>query len=161
MQDMEREQDSLKMQRSDLIKEIGKLKEINDFKLREQADKADQLKNLDYDLSRQQAKKDDLEKFIEAKSYELRNKSHFLEDSGQEGLRFKDQNGRIYSEISALKKQIDGLVSETYDLRKDVEYQGSRNQDMAMQIRDNEMRGKDKEEQSYLIRKELENLKIN
>lgn len=53
---------------------MAKLQEINEHRLREQAEKTDRLKNLDFDLSRTQAKIEDFEKLIDAKIYDLRNK---------------------------------------------------------------------------------------
>ena len=50
-------------------------------------------------------------------------------------------------------------MGESYDIRKENEFQQNRNQDMGAQIRDQEMRLKDKEEQQYLIKKDLDNQK--
>lgn len=37
-------------------------------------------------------------------------------------MRLKDANGRLYSEISVVKKQVDVLISESYELRKEIDY---------------------------------------
>jgi hypothetical protein len=42
----------LKIQRQDNWREISRLKEANDLKVREAADQAERLKGIDYDLSR-------------------------------------------------------------------------------------------------------------
>lgn len=51
-QDYEKEIEILKIQRADIWREINRLKEHNDNKVREGAEQTDRLKALDYDLSR-------------------------------------------------------------------------------------------------------------
>lgn len=51
-------------------------------------------------------------------------------------MRTKDLTGRNVSENALIRREIDKLMAEAYDLRKEVDYQQGRNQDMAMQIRD-------------------------
>ena len=49
---LEREIEALKGQRADNWREISRLKDQNDQKMKEQADGSDRVKALDYDLSR-------------------------------------------------------------------------------------------------------------
>ena len=49
---MEKEMEVLKAQKADNWREINRLKEYNDQKVREAADQNDKLKGIDYDLSR-------------------------------------------------------------------------------------------------------------
>lgn len=57
---LEREIDALKAQRADNWREISRLKDANDQKMKEQNDQGERIKALDYDLSRSQARVDDL-----------------------------------------------------------------------------------------------------
>ena len=50
--DLEKEMEVLKLQRQDLFREIAKLKDLNESRVREAADQSDRLKGLDYDMSR-------------------------------------------------------------------------------------------------------------
>jgi hypothetical protein len=45
-----------------------------------------------------------------------------------------------------LRRECDGLTAETYEVRKDADYQTGRNLDMGSQVRDLEIRLKDKED---------------
>jgi hypothetical protein len=72
--DLEKEIEVLKLQRQDNFREIGKLKDLNENRVREAADQSDRLKGLDYDLSRVNMRIDDTQKVIDARSYDLRNK---------------------------------------------------------------------------------------
>lgn len=50
-------------------------------------------------------------------------------------------------------------MSESHEVRKEVEYQASRNAELGAQIRDYDIKIQDKEEQLYGIRKDLEQQK--
>jgi len=55
-----------------------------------------------------------------------------------------------------LRREIDKQMGEAYEIRKEVDYQQTRNLDMAASIRDLEVRLKDKEDQMYAMRKDLD-----
>jgi hypothetical protein len=63
-----------KAQRADNWREIGRLKDLNDLKVRESQDQNERLKSLDYDLSRTAQRIDDTQKLVDARNYDLRNK---------------------------------------------------------------------------------------
>ncbi len=73
-QNLDREIEMLKAQRADNWREINRLKEINDMKVREHGDQGDRLKALEGDHARTQARADDLQKLIDGRTYDLRNK---------------------------------------------------------------------------------------
>jgi chromosome segregation ATPase len=93
--DLEKELDMLKAQRSDNWREMNRLKEVNDMKVRESADQGEKMKALDYDLSRTSQRIDDTQKMIDARNYDLRNKQILVEDAQKEIQRLKDLNGRL------------------------------------------------------------------
>jgi hypothetical protein len=78
--DLDKEIEVLKLQKQDNWREIAKLKELNEHKVREAADQSDRLKALDYDMSRVHLRIDDTQKVIDGRSYDLRNKQLLLED---------------------------------------------------------------------------------
>lgn len=84
-----------------------------------------------------------------------------MEDTQKENLRVKDLNARIASENNHFRREADAQMSETYELRKEGENQSGRNLDIGSQIRDLELRLKDKEDQMYSIRKDLDNHKFS
>jgi hypothetical protein len=97
----------IKVQRSENWREINRLKELNDLKVREASDQTERIKNVDYDLSRTQLRIEDTQKLIDARSYDLRNKQILLEDIQKEILRTKEINSRQGSEGSILRRDID------------------------------------------------------
>ena len=57
--DLEKEIESVKIQRAEMWREITTLKDMNEARTRESADQTEKLKGLDFDLARTQARCDD------------------------------------------------------------------------------------------------------
>lgn len=89
---------------------------------------------------------EDTQKLIDARSYDLRNKSILLDDVQKEIARCKELNIRQGSEGSLLRRDNDKSQAEIYDLRKEIDYSLARNTDLSTQIRDLEFRVKDKDD---------------
>lgn len=157
--ELEKEIEVLKLQRADNFREIARLKDLNDQRVREGAEQTERLKATDYDLSRVQLRIEDTQKLLDARSYDLRNKQLLLDDVQKEILRIKDINSRSGAEGSMLRRDIDKQTAEIYELRKEIDYQAARNADINAQIRDLEFRVKDKDDQIYAMRKDLDSQK--
>lgn len=157
--DLDKEIEVLKLQKQDNWREIAKLKELNEQRVREAADQADRLKALDYDMSRVHLRIDDTQKVIDGRSYDLRNKQLLLEDVQKEIARQKDVNARLANDGALLRRDGDKQVTELYELRKENEFQQARNLDLGAQVRELEARLKDREDQLFLQRKDLESSK--
>lgn len=158
--DLDKEIEVLKLQRQDNFREIAKLKDLNESRVREAADQSDRLKGLDYDMSRVNLRIDDTQKVIDARSYDLRNKQLLLEDNQKEIARQKDLNARLASEGLLLRRDGDKTSTDNYELRKENEFAAARNLDMAAQARELEARLKDRDDQLFLQRKDLEQSKV-
>lgn len=130
-QDLEKEIEILKIQRADNWREINRLKENNDLKVREGSEQTDRLKALDYDLSRTQLRIEDSQKLIDARSYDLRNKQILLEDVQKEIARLRDLNNRYQGESQVLRRDNDKQLQDIYEIRKEIDYQGARNGDLS------------------------------
>ena len=74
LSELEREIESVKVQRAEMWREITRLKEMNDSRTREAGDQSEKLKGLDFDLARTQARIDDTEKLLDIRSADLRTK---------------------------------------------------------------------------------------
>eukprot|EP00347_Sterkiella_histriomuscorum_P001800 403370630 len=159
--ELEKEIEYLKAQKADNWREINRLKEVNDQRIREAGDQGERLKAIDFDLSRTQLRIEDTQKLIDARSYDLRNKQILLDDVQKEIARIKDLNIRSGSEGGLLRRDCDKVQAEIYDLRKEIDYNAVRNTDIQTQIRDLEFRVKDKDDQLYAMRKELDSQKYN
>ena len=59
----------------------------------------------------------------------MRNKQLLLEDTQKEIMRMKDNNARVSGDNALLRRDIDKLQAESYDIRKEVDYQQARNID--------------------------------
>lgn len=153
-QELDKEIEHLKLARQENWREINRLKEVNDLKVREAADQTERLKGIDYDLSRSQLRIEDTQKLIDARSYDLRNKQILTDDINAEIARVKEYNARGGVEGAGLRRDLDKQQAEIYELRKEIDYQGARNADVSGQIRDLEFRVKDKDDQVYTLRKE-------
>jgi len=134
---------------------------MNEQRVREAADQTDRLKALDYDMSRVQLRIEDTQKVIDARSYDLRNKQLLLEDVQKEIARQRDLNARFSSEGALLRREGDKTTTDNYELRKENEFSNARNLDLSAQVRELEARLKDREDQLFLQRKDLEQSKVN
>lgn len=65
---------------------------------------------------------DDLQKLIDGRNYELRNKEMLLEDASRELHRISDDNNRLHGDNGLLRSDIDRQTQDNYELRKQLEY---------------------------------------
>lgn len=141
-------------------REITRLKEMNDARTREAGDQADKLKGLDFDLARTQARIEDTQKLLDVRSTDLRTKQLSHEDVERELARLREENAKLSTDNGALRRDNDRVAAENYDLRKEVDFQEGRNADVSVQIRDTEVRLKEKEDNLFVSRRDVENLRI-
>ncbi len=83
-----------------------------------------------------------------------------MDDLQKEILRSRDLNSRLLSDQSSLRHQTDKQVAELFELRKENEFQSARNLDLGAQLRELELRLKDREDQLFILRKDLDANKI-
>jgi chromosome segregation ATPase len=124
--------------------------------MKEQADGSERVKALDYDLSRSQARVEDLQKLIDGRNYELRNKEMLLEDAQREFHRVQDDNNRLHGDNSLLRSEMDRQTAENYEMRKQLDFQSSKTHDLGSQAKNLESSLREREEQAYSIRRDLE-----
>lgn len=72
--ELERDIDLVKAQRADMFREITRLRDVQDMKSRESLDQHDRSKALEYDLQKTLIRIEELNKGVEFKSYECRNR---------------------------------------------------------------------------------------
>lgn len=157
---MEREIEGVKVQRAEMWRELTRLKEMNEARSSESAQQSDKLKSLDFELSRTQARIEDTQKLLDCRSADLRNKQLALEDTERELGRVREENSKISTENAALRRDNERVAAENYDLRKEVDFQEGRNADVSVQIRDSEMRLKEREDTLFAVRRDVESLRI-
>lgn len=132
--------DSVKGQRAEMAREIQRLREVADQKTHEAAHQADKLNALQHECARVQARIDDLNKLIEARSHDLMAKQRALEDTERELARTRDHNAKVANEVAALRRDIDRTSAENHDAQNDLKCLEARNSDLSHQIRDAEAR---------------------
>lgn len=141
-----------------MFREIQRLRDVMDMKTKESLDQVDRLKAIEFDLQKTLIRISETEKVIEARSYDIRTRQNQVDDCEREIARLKDLNGASTVECSALRKDVDRVSTDCYDLRKHLEGQEMRNQDLTNQIRSHDIGIKEKEEGLYLCKKDIEAL---
>ena len=125
--ELERDIDLVKAQRADMFREIQRLRDVLDMKSKESFDQVDRNKALDFDLQKVQADIVHLEKVVEERSHDIRNRQVGLDDCEREVARLKDINTSASVEVGALRKDVDRVSTDCYDLRKHIEGTEARN----------------------------------
>ena len=116
------------------------------------------MKALEFDLQKTLLRIDETNKIIESRSYDIRNKATNLQDHEREIARIKELNGQQNVEIVALRRDVDRVSSDCYDLRKNIEGTEARNCDLGGQIRSLDIQNKEREDGLYAVRKDIENM---
>ena len=155
--ELERDIDLVKSQRADMFREIQRLRDVEAMKTRESIEQVERMKALEFDLQKTLVRINETEKIVESRSYDIRTKSVQLDDTEREIFRIKDLNSQQVVEISALRKDVDRVATDCYDIRKHVEATEARNVDLGAQIRSLDINIKEREDGLYACRKDIEN----
>lgn len=155
--ELERDIDLVKSQRADMLREIQRLRDVLDSKGRESVEQQDHTRALEYDLDKTLARIQETERVIDSRSYDIRTKQAQLDDTEREVARVKDLNQQQTVEIIALRKDVDRVSADGYDLRKGGEATEARNADLAAQLRSLDIQLREREESLYGCRKDIEN----
>lgn len=115
------------------------------------------MKALEFDLQKTLIRIDELNKLVEARSFEIRNKNVSLDDNEKEIARMKDMNSQQNVEIVALRRDVDRISADCYDLRKNIESTEGRNIDLNNRIRGVDVNAREREENVTVVRKDIEN----
>ena len=136
--------------------EIDKLNFQNEGKSKESADLTAQTRTLEYDISKQLARIDDLNKLIDTKTFDLKNKEAQLVDCEGEIIQLKNQVVSFQNELNHLKSLEEKYRNENNDLQKRIDSEGGRNIELTNNIKELEGKIRSKEDQIMYMRKELE-----
>jgi len=141
-----------------MFREIQRLRDLQDTKHHESLNQNDRMKALEFDLQKTLLRIDETNKIIESRSYDIRQKSVQLQDTEQEIARIKDLNAQQNVEIVALRRDVDRVSSDCYDLRKNIEGTEARNTDLGAQVRSLDIQNKEREDGLYAVKKDIENM---
>ena len=136
--------------------EIDKLNYQNEMKSKESADLTAQTRTLEYDISKQLARIDDLNKLIDSKTFDLKNKEAQLIDCEGEIIQLKNQVVSFQNELNHLKSLEEKYRNENSDLQRRIDQESARNIELTAAIKDLEAKIRAKEDQIMFMRKELE-----
>ena len=150
------ETDCVKTQRAEMWREIQRLKESSDIKATEHAGQVAKQGSLDQEIERTNARIADTQRLIDIKTAEIRDKEGQLNSTQCELARTRDQIAHLSAECAALRRDNDRLAAENFDARKELESQEHRNSDLSISIRDAEARLKQKEDELYCSRRDVE-----
>jgi chromosome segregation ATPase len=90
LSNLEREIETVKIQRSEMWREITRLKEISEGKAIESNHQQEKLNQLEHEIARTSSRIEDIQKVIDSRSHDLRNKSAALDETQREIGRCKD-----------------------------------------------------------------------
>ena len=155
--ELERDISLVKSQRADMFREITRLRDVQDMKTKESLDQHDRMKALEYDLQKTLIRIEETNKQVEARSFEIRNKNVGLNDNEREIGRLRDLNSQQSVEIVALRRDCDRVAADCYDLRKNIESTECRNVDLSGKIRSMDIQIKEKEDNLFGVRKDIDN----
>jgi len=127
------------------------------MKTRESLDQNERSKALEFDLQKTLVRIDDQNRLVEQRSYDIRNKATSLDDTEKEISRVKDLNTQQNVEITALRRDVDRVSTDCYDFRKHIEGVEGKNGETGNHIRSNEIQNKEKEDNLYGVKKDIEN----
>lgn len=156
--ELERDIDLVKSQRADMFREMQRLRDVLDMKGKESIDQVDRTKVLDFDLNRTMDHVSGTDKAVEARTFDIRNKQVALGEAERELARLKDINTSTSVEVGALRKDVDRVSTDCYDLRKHIEGTEARNVDLSGVVRANDINLKDKDEALYAIKRDIEGM---
>ena len=128
----------------------------NEMKSRESADLTAQTRTLEYDIQKQLARIDDLNKLIDSKTFDLKGKEAQLVECEGEIIQLKNQVVSFQNELNHLKALEEKYRNENVDLQKRIDSEGGRNVELTASIKDLEAKIRAKEDQIMYMRKELE-----
>lgn len=139
-----------------MFREIQRLRDVEAMKNKESIDQCDRIKALDFDLQKTMIRINETEKVVESRSYELRQRGVALDDNERELARVKDLNAQQNIECVALRRDVDRVSQDCYDLRKNIEETEARNVDIGGAIRSNDVQIKEKEDHLFAVRKDID-----
>lgn len=155
--ELERDIDLVKSQRADMFREIQRLRDVMDMKTKEALDQIDRLKALEFDLQKTIVRNGETEKIVEARTFEIKSRQQQLDDTEREIARLKDLNNGQALEANALRKDVDRVSTDCYDLRKHIEGTEGKNVELGTAMRTNEIKLKERDEDLYVVKRDIEN----
>jgi len=155
--ELERDIDLVKSQRADMFREITRLRDVQDMKTKESLDQHDRMKALEYDHQKTVIRIEETNKCVEARAFDIRNKTVSLQDNENEIARLREINSNQNVEITALRRDVDRVSADCYDYRKNIEQTEVRNVDISGKIRSYEIQNKEKEDNLYGVKKDIDN----
>lgn len=114
-----------------MFREITRLRDVQAMKTNESIEQGDRCKALEYDLQRTLIRIGEQQKVIDSATYDIQNRNTSLEDNEREIARVRDLNSQQNVEIVALRRDVDRVSSDCYDLRKNIEGTEHRNADLS------------------------------
>jgi len=91
------------------------------MKGKESLDQGDRQKALEFDLQKTLVRIDEQNKAIEGRSYAIRGKNGNLDDNEKELARLRDLNSQQNVEIVNLRRDVDRVSGDCYDIRNNIE----------------------------------------
>lgn len=136
--------------------EIDRLNVQNDQRGKESVELAARIRAIEYDISKSLARIDDLNRVLDQKSYDLKNKEQTVLECEGEVHKLKTQQASYQKELEHLKSLEERYRQENSDLQRRIDQESGKNLDLAAQIKDLEAKIRVREDSIIGNRKELD-----
>lgn len=141
--------------------EIARLRELNNFRERENNDQTQRIRAVDYDLAKAQERAADLSKMAESKEFELRRAAEALEAAQADLARLKDDSQRLQGDNLSQQRQFDRQNEEKVALLRQRDLELQKNRELSALLFDLESKNRSRDDQIIVARKELDDVKFS
>eukprot|EP00347_Sterkiella_histriomuscorum_P002862 403366509 len=141
--------------------ELQRLRELSQYRERENGDQAQRIRAVDYDLLKSQERGSELGKLAESKEFDLRRTAEALDGAQAELARLKDDSQRLQGDNLGQQRLFDRLTEEKVALLRQRDLELQRNRELSALLFDLESKNRSKDDQVIVTRKELDDVKFS
>lgn len=126
--------------------EIQRLRELSQYRERENDIQNQRLRAVDYDLLKAQERATDLSKIAEQKEFDLRRTAEALEAAQQELAMLKDQAQRLQADNSSSQRQLERQSEERAALMRQRDMELQKNRELSAVLYELEAKNRNKDD---------------
>lgn len=141
--------------------ELLRLRELNNYRERENSEQQQRVRAIDFDLAKSQEKAIEFSKIADVKEYELRRTAEALDAAQVELARLKDENQRCLSDNISLQRQVERQAEDKNAILRQRELELQKSRELSATYYDLDARNKNKEDQLLALRKDTDQLRFS
>ena len=128
----------------------------NEQRANEGNDLQNHIRSLEFEISKALNQVEELNRSIDQKTFDLKNKEQALNEADREIASLKSQMSNFLNELNHLKSLEQRYKDENGELQKRIDQEGCQNVELSGAIKELEVKIRQKEDQLMYMRKELE-----